>query len=205
MIRVALADDHPIVREALAGILRRQPDMRLVGMASSGAEVAAMLDQSRCDVVVLDLTMPDLEGLELVRHVRERHPNVAAVVFTMTRPDILGQSLLAAGVLGYVRKDRPPADLMRAIRNVAAGRPDLPPGLERGPKLPEGPPHERLSPREAQVFAGLCSGQTVKEIAETLEISASTASNHASRIREKLGLRTTAEILLYATHHRLMD
>ncbi len=205
--RVVIADDHPIVRDGLRRLLGQLPDLQVVGEAADGADVVQVLDTWPCDVVILDLSLPHLQGLELVQLVRERFPAVAVVVFTMQRPDLLGRGLVAAGIVGYVRKDQPPADLVRAVRSAAAGRVDLPAELlDAGAAAGQAAlAHERLSVREAQVFQLLLRGLAVKDIALELEISASTASNHLARIREKLGLVSNGEVVLYAMQHGLLD
>jgi DNA-binding NarL/FixJ family response regulator len=207
MIRVAIADDHPIVRDGIRRLLASQPDIQVVAEAADGADVVHILQTWPCEVLILDLSLPHLQGLELVKLVRSDFPLVAVVVFTMQREDVLGRSLVAAGVSGYVRKDRPLDELLRAVRRAAAGQRDLPPTLAgaEAASLPRGSaPHLALSAREAQVFYRMAAGFQVKDIALELEISASTASNHVARIREKLGLRTNGEVVLYASQHGLL-
>lgn len=202
MIHVVVADDHPIVRQGICQLIDRQADMAVVGQAADGAELIGVLEASPPDVVVLDLSMPHLQGLELVQLVRERHPGVAIVVFSMQRPDLVGRGLVRAGVLGFVRKSRPVEELVTAVRSAAQGRSSFPDGL--GPS-DTALPHEGFTSRETQVFQLLVQGVAVKEIALELEISASTASNHIAKVREKLGVRTNGEVLLYASRHGLAD
>jgi len=186
-------------------LLPGEPDLEIVGEAADGAELIGVLEACPADVAVLDLSLPHLQGLERVQLVRQSSPQVGLVIFTMQRHDVLGRSLVGAGILGYVRKDRPPSELVRAVRRAARGQQDLPPGLS-GPTQPagDGLPHSALSPREAQVFHRLAAGIPVKDIAHELEISASTASNHVAGVREKLGLRTNGEVVLYALRHGLV-
>lgn len=201
MIRVIVADDHPVVRHGVCHLLDRQPDIRVVGQAVDGAELIGMLDAHPADVAVLDLSMPHLQGLELVQLVRESHPTLAIVVFTMQRPDIIARSLVQAGILGFVRKSRPVEELVRAVRAASQGRRSFPDSVE---PVGDALPHERLTCREAQVFQCMIQGIPIKDIALDLEISASTASNHVAKVREKLGARTNGEVLLYASRHGLM-
>lgn len=204
MIRVAIADDHPIVRDGIRRLLVRQHDVEVVAEASDGADIVRVLATWPCDVVVLDLSLPHMQGLELVQLVRDRFPDVAIVVFTMQHPEVLGRGLLAAGIRGYVRKDRPLEELVRAVRRAASGRFDLPPELAAPSSSDSGALlHSQLSAREAQVFQRMAEGVAIKDIAAELEISPSTASNHVARVREKLGVRTNGEVVLYALRHGL--
>ena len=208
MIRVIIADDHPIVRHGLRRLIDLEPDLRVVAEAADGAEVVALVSAVAADVLVLDLSLPHIRGLELVHLLRERHPKLPILVFSVQPEDMLSLHLLDAGVSGYINKDRDVDQVTTAIRAVAAGRRHLSAGLAR---LVEArgrdsalAPHERLSARERQVFVLLLQGMSVNAIAAELEIGDSTASNHLSQVREKLGVKTTAEVLLYAARAGLL-
>lgn len=207
MIRVIVADDHPIVRQGLRRLLDLQPDMTVVAEACDGADVVQQLASHAADVLVLDLSLPHLRGLELVHVVRETAPDVAILVFSAQPEDRLTLYLLEAGARGYVCKDDGVDAVVSGVRRVAAG------GTWRSPRLRAlaeaqdrgaGPPHDLLSPRERQVFERLLAGLGVNELAAELEITPSTASNHVARVRDKLGVRTTGEILLYAARAGLL-
>ena len=204
-IHLLLADDHAIVRDGLRRLLTAQPDMCLLGEADNGADTVGLLElpESRpADVLILDLSLPHIGGIDLVRLIRQKRPALRILVFTMQPEDRLALYLIQAGIQGYVCKDRPVSDLLAAIRAVAKGDRWLSPRLQHLVNEEDSgsqrQPHERLSPRESQVFTLLLSGKSVNEIAQNLEIGASTASNHLMRIREKLGVETTQEILIYA-------
>ncbi len=203
MTRVIIADDHPIVRHGLRRLLGRQPDLEVVGEATDGAEVVDLLARCPTDVLVLDLSLPHLRGLELVHAIRERHPAVRILVFSVQPEDRLGLYLLEAGVAGYLCKDNGVEAVLEAVRVVARGQRFRTPALvalETAARRadPATAPHDRLSPRERQVFDQLLTGATVGAIADELEISASTTSNHLARIREKLGVESNGEVLVYA-------
>ncbi|MCB9797095.1 MAG: response regulator transcription factor [Alphaproteobacteria bacterium] len=208
MIRVLVADDHPIVRHGLRRLINLQSDMQVVGEAADGAEVIQLLEVCPCEVIVLDLSLPHIRGLELVHLIRERLPALRILVFSVQPEDILSLHLIEAGVAGYLSKDRGVEAVIEAIREVAAGRRYL---TERLRELAYGrlreddrPPHERLSLRERQVFDRLIQGMSVSAIANELEISASTASNHLSKVREKLGVEHNGEVLVYAARAGLL-
>ncbi len=208
MIRVLIADDHPIVRHGLRRIIQRQTDMKVAGEASDGAEVVQTLEVCPCEVIVLDLSLPHIRGFELLHVIRERHPKLHILVFTVQPEDTLSLSLLESGAAGYLSKDRGVDSVVHAIRVVAAGGRYLTPRLQdlalRRGHSPGLPPHERLSRREGQVFDRLIEGMTVSSIAAELEVSPSTVSNHLFRIREKLGVEHNGEVLVYAARAGLL-
>ncbi len=208
MIRVLIADDHPIVRHGLRRLINLQPDMEVVAEAADGAELVQLLDVVDCSVVVLDLSLPHIRGLELVHLLRKEQPSTRILVFSVQPEDTLGLYLMDAGVAGYLSKDRGVEAVVDALRTVGAGQRFWTPQLQEldarrtGPK--SGPPHEALSQREPQVFDLLIRGMSVTAIAGELEISTSTASNHLSRIREKLGVEHNGEVMVYAARAGLL-
>lgn len=208
MIRVLIADDHPIIRHGLRRLLDRQPDITVVGEAPDGAEVIRLLGELTCDVLVLDLSLPHIRGLELVLLVRERHPALRILIFSVQPEDQLSLHLLEAGVAGYLSKDQGVEAVLEAVRQVATGRPYQTERLQALARTTLTPrdrlPHEQLSLRERQVFDRLIEGRSVSAISDELEISASTVSNHLSRIREKLGVQHSGEILVYAARVGLL-
>lgn len=208
MTRIVIADDHPIVRDGLRRLLSRQPDLAVAGEAVDGADLVDVLGRTPCDVLVLDLSLPHIRGLELVRLVRERWPEVGIVAFTVQPEDRLAVHLVEAGLSGYVTKDVGAPQLLDAVRRVARGERVLSPQLHGRIALAgtaAGAPHESLSPRESQVFRLLLQGMSVRAIAGELEVQASTASNHLSRVRTKLGVENNGEVLLYALRAGLVE
>lgn len=207
MIRVIVADDHPIVRHGLGRLIDLERDMKVVAEAANGADLLDLLGRRPCDVLVLDLSLPHLRGLELLAAIKERWPALAVLVFSVHPEDNFSLYLMDAGAAGYLSKDRMIEHVLGAIRCVAAGRPYITDRLaelrhERGSDALA--PHQRLSARERQVFTRMIQGMNVSAIAAELEISASTASNHVSKIREKLGVESNGEVLLYAVRAGLL-
>ncbi|MBK7759388.1 MAG: response regulator transcription factor [Deltaproteobacteria bacterium] len=209
MIRVGVADDHPLLRSGLRRVFEAQTHIKLVLEAEDGAVLLTKLAAQPCDVLVLDLSLPYLRGIELVRAVVERHPALRVLIYSVQPEDRLSLHLLDAGAAGYLSKDHGADELLRAIQTVARGERYLTPALREllalDPNEPQIAPHERLSARELAVFQLLLRGMNVADIADELEIQASTASNHLARIREKLGVQTNGEALLYAFRAGLLS
>lgn len=201
VIRVVIADDHGIVRQGVKSLLSAQTDMAVVAEATTGPEVIERVVALDPDVVVLDLSLPELNGIEVLTRLREAGPRPAVVVLTMYPEDQMAWHLLSLGAHAYLNKTRPPEELLAAVRAVArAGRyvtselRDL--AFEH--QLDAQKPHHRLTTREYQVFLLLTGGRTVNEIGTELAISASTVSNHVTAIRTKLGARSIADVVVYA-------
>lgn len=208
MIRVVVADDHPIVRKGLEGLIRSQRDMRLAGSVADGADLAGVLAEAACDLLVVDLSLPHLSGLELIRAVAEWHPTLPMVVFTMRPEDALALHMLRSGASAYLCKDRDSDELLAAIRHVHRGGTWYTARLRAladAEAAGGAAPHEGLSARQAQIFRLLLEGRTVNDVAAALEISGSTTSNHIREIKRKLGVETLGEIVLYAHRVGLLD
>lgn len=209
MIRVLIADDHPIVRRGLLQIVTDQPDMTVIADTGDGGEALQLAESHPLDVVVLDISMPGLSGLEVLTRLRQRHPKLPVLVLSEHPEDELALRLLKAGAAGYLNKDIAPEELAAAIRRVAAGKkyigPDLAELLANSLEKGEVTPQSSLSGREYQVLRMLASGKTVSEIAAEISLSVKTISTYRSRILEKMNLRTNAELVRYAIRHNLVD
>ncbi|MFE6825757.1 response regulator [Streptomyces sp. NPDC057690] len=208
-LRVLLADDQTLVREAFAMLVESAPDMRVVGQAGTGREAVALARGRRPDLVVMDIRMPDLDGIEATRLIAadEELAGVRVLVLTTYDTDENIVEALRAGAAGFLVKDTRPADLLDAIRTVAAGEALLSPGptarlIARFLRGSSGPPAaggpECLSDREREVLALVARGLTNTEIAEELGLSPLTAKTHVSRIMGKLGARDRAQLVIVA-------
>ncbi len=211
-IRVLVADDHTMIRQGLISILRADDEFEVVGEAAEGNEAVEKAVQSRPDVVVLDLTMPRLNGLEAARRIRKALPRTRILVLTMHDDEEYVLRTVRAGASGYVVKDGATAELVAAIRAVSAGQGYFGPqaakalaaSYERGGAVAEDP-YERLTTREREVFHLLIEGRTNAQIARLLFISPKTVDNHRTRLMEKLGVHSTAELIRYAAKHKLLN
>ncbi|HVV88284.1 MAG TPA: response regulator transcription factor [Kofleriaceae bacterium] len=200
-IRVFLADDHALVRLGLRQLLDREPDVSVVGEADDGRRVLLAEGKDDWDVLVLDVSLPKVGGIEVLRRLRAEHPRLKVVMLSMYPEDQYAERMVAQGAAAYLSKDRAPEEVLSAIRAVHAGR------AWSGAAIPlylddeaaDGrPAHTRLTAREYQVFTLLFQGSTVTEIAAELDLRASTVSNHVARIKEKLNAHSIAEIVGYA-------
>lgn len=198
MIRVFVADDHEVVREGLRAMIAAARGLTLVGEARDGREVLLALEHLKADVLVLDLSLPRVAGIEVLRRLRQSQPALRVVTLSMYPEEQYAARLLRAGASAYVSKDRPLADVERAIRDVMSGRASAP---ARAAATGSGAPHESLSAREYQVFLLLLQGRTNADIAAELDLVPSTVSNHTAHLKQKLGVSTLAEIVSYA--HRM--
>jgi DNA-binding NarL/FixJ family response regulator len=208
MIRVLIADDHPIVRRGLIQILSGTDDIVVSGEATTSRDLLDQMATTPHDIVLLDLTMPGGEGLDALKTMRHDFPQTPVLVLTMHSEDQFAVRSLRAGASGYLTKDSAPANLVGAIRRVVSGGRYISPKLaERlaahvGPET-EKPVHERLSDREYQVLRLIAAGKSTREIADTLLLSIKTVSTYRSRILEKMEMRSAAELTAYAVRHHL--
>jgi two-component system invasion response regulator UvrY len=210
MIRILIADDHPIVRRGLKQILAEEPDLAVLGEAASGQQVLDLLREQEWDVLVLDINMPCGSGLEILQQVRDRRPNLPVLVMSIHSEEQFGVRSLKAGASGYLTKESAPEELVNAIRRIHGGGKYVSPYLSE--KLVSAiqidmdrPRHEALSNREYEVLCLIASGKTVGEIADQLLLSVKTVSTHRTRILDKMQLKTNAELMHYAMQHRLVQ
>ncbi len=213
-IRLLLADDHAVLRAGLKALLSAEPDMSVVGEAADGREALEVCQKLRPDIVLMDISMPNLGGLEATRQIRKRCPNVKVLMLTMHDSEEYLFRSLQAGASGYVLKKAADRELIGAIRSVFGGAAFLYPTaakaliedyVRRADAGDEGVSYSGLSEREREVLSLIASGHTNQEIADRLVISVKTVETHRAHIIEKLGLRTRAELVRYAVRHGLMD
>lgn len=211
-IRILIADDHTLVRESLVGLLQAEGDVQVVAQAADGIETIEKALAARPDVVVADLSMPRLGGIEVVRRLREALPDTRVLVLTMHQEDEYVLQAVRAGASGYLVKDSAASELLAAVRNLHAGRGHFGPQAARTlaqqlqhPERAFDDPYGRLTAREREVFHLIAEGHTTKEIARQLGISVKTAENHRARVLDKAGVRNTAELVRYALRKGLLD
>jgi len=209
MIRVLIVDDHAVVREGLKHILADAEDVVVAGEAGSGPDALALVRREGYEVVVTDISMPGRGGLELVSDLKRERPRLPVLVLSVHGEDQLALRALQAGAAGYLTKETAPEELLRAVRQIAQGRKFVSPRLaerlaERLDPAAGAPPHERLSDREFLVLLQLARGRSVKEIAGELALSVKTVSTYRTRLLEKMGLRSNAELAAYALRRGLI-
>lgn len=209
MIRLLIADDHPIVREGLRRIVQDAPGLEVVGEVANSDELFARLPKLPADIVLLDVTMPGPGFLEVLQRLRSEHPTVAVLVLSVHPEDQYAVRALRAGASGYLTKDHSPEELTEAIRRVHRGHKYVSPQLaERlAADLSGGGRdvrHEVLSDREYEVLCLLGSGRTVKEIAGSLQLSPKTVSTYRTRVLEKMHATSNADLVRYAALHGLI-
>jgi DNA-binding NarL/FixJ family response regulator len=211
-MRVLIADDHTMVRESLVSVLQADGSVQVVAQASDGAEALEKALQVRPDVVVLDLSMPRLGGIEVVRRLREMLPATRVLVLTMHQEDEYVLQAVRAGASGYLVKDSAASELLAAVRSLHGGG-GVFGGVAGGalaeqlqhPERTLDDPYGRLTPREREVFHLIAEGMTTKEIARRLDISTKTADNHRGHVLDKLDMRNPAELVRYALRRGLLD
>ncbi|HWU84610.1 MAG TPA: response regulator transcription factor [Rhodocyclaceae bacterium] len=209
MLRLAIVDDHQIVRRGFRDMLDGELDIKVQFEAASGEEALQQLREHECDVLLLDLSLPGLGGVDVLRTVRQRHPDLRVLILSGYPEDRYALSMLKSGAEGYLCKDCDRLDLLRAVRTVAQGRRYV--SRKTAELLADelsghagGQPHETLSEREMQVFLRLARGESVTEIGQALHLSVKTISTYRTRLLEKLGVSSNAELAAYAIRHGLI-
>jgi DNA-binding NarL/FixJ family response regulator len=207
VIRVIVVDDHPVVRHGVSSILRYEQDITVVGVAEDGPQAIEMILAERPDVVLQDLHLPTLSGVDVMKQVRAQQPQIRFLVLTTYDTDEYITPALAAGAQGYLLKDSDPQDLVRGVRSVMAGKPALEPtvaarlmGRFQTPETPD-----TLSVREREVLQWLVRGESNKEIAVRLGVSDNTIKTHVSNIIDKLGVRSRTEAVSLAVQRKLVE
>ena len=198
MIRIFIADDHPIVRQGLRQLIERQGDMQVVGEANDGHAVVNAEDRESWDILLLDLSLPLLSGVEVVRRLRAERATMRIVVLSMYPEEQYAPRLMQEGASAYLSKSLPPQEVIRALRAVAAGEVYTSPKRERSDIPPGENAQKSLSAREHQIYMRLFQGRTVTEIAAELDLSVSTVSTHVTNIKGKLNARSIGDIINYA-------
>ena len=209
MIRVAIADDHPIVREGLRRIVSEDGGITVAGEASSAVELFRLLGAAPVDVVLLDVSMPGTTFIDTLKDLRRVHASVKVLVISAHPEDQWAMRSLQAGAAGYLTKDHSPEQLVLAIRRVARGGKFVSESMaERLAGMMDSgrarAPHETLSDREFEVLRALGSGMMVKDVAAQLSLSAKTVSTYRTRLLEKMGLKSKADLVRYVVSHDLL-
>jgi DNA-binding NarL/FixJ family response regulator len=211
-IRVLVADDHTLVRESLVNVLDASGACTVVAQAADGLAAVEKALQVRPDVAIVDISMPGLNGIEVVRRLHAELPETRTLVLTMHEDEEYVLHVVRAGASGYLLKDSPISELINAVQQLHAGRAHFGAAAARvlanqvqKPESTGGDPYGRLTPREREVFHMIVEGRTSKEIAARLGISTKTAENHRANVLDKLDARNTADVVRYAVRRGLLD
>ena len=204
MIRVLLADDHKIVRDGLKRILAASADIQVAGEAASGDEALALVKANDYDVAMLDMSMPGLAGIDLIKRLKLEKPKLRLLVLSMHAEHQYAARALKAGASGYLTKDSAAEQMVSALRKIAAGGVHISEAAAASLVSGGRQPHETLSDREFEVLRLLVEGLGPTDIAERLHLSVKTVSTHKTRILDKLGVGSTAELVRYALENKLL-
>jgi DNA-binding NarL/FixJ family response regulator len=213
-IHVLIADDHEVVLEGVRALIERQPDLEVCGLATTGREAVDLARKTKPDVVVLDITMPELDGLEAIRQIRRAVPNTEVVVFSAHPSEEMIEEVFEAGAKSYIEKSEASRDLVAAIRLLAEHKPYftsqtsealfekfLVPGARKQPGRAE----PKLTAREREITRLLAQSSSNKEMAETLGISIRTVETHRATLMHKLGVHSVAGVVRYAIRHHIIE
>lgn len=208
-MRVLVVDDHPVVRKGIIHILEEDPGVETCVEAGSSAELMERLAGERWDVVVLDINLPDRNGLDVLRDLKAAYPRLPVLVLSVYPEDQYAVMALRAGAAGYLPKDGLAEELLTALHKVASGGRYITQHLaerlaENLVSPAEEHPHQRLSEREFQVLLGLASGKRLKDIARDMSLSVKTVSTYRARVLEKMGMTNNAQLTQYALRHNLL-
>ncbi len=207
--RILLADDHAVVRQGFRMILGAQTDMEIVGEAGNGREAVTMCEELKPDVVVMDVAMPELNGIEATRRIATATPQTRILALSMHKDSVYVREILRAGARGYLLKDSIDVDLLAAVRAIARGEGYLSPAVSDAVltdyRKHVTDPLDLLSSREREVLQLIAEGKTNKEIATLLNLSVYTVDAHRGRIMEKLNLHSTGELVRFAVRKGLID
>lgn len=210
MINILVVDDHALIRKGMKQILDSTEDMRVAGEADSGAQAIRMAQAGPYDVVLLDITMPDRNGIDVLRQLKINHPQMPVLMLSMHPEEQYALRSMKAGAAGYLSKQSAPTQLVKAIRQVASGKKYI--SSELAEQLAEGLSqgyqellHQTLSNREYQTLCLMASGKSLSEIADAMSLSAKTVSVYRARLLEKMKLKNNAEAVRYAINNHLID
>jgi DNA-binding NarL/FixJ family response regulator len=211
MIRVLIADDHPVVRSGLEMILSKDPNTTVIGAVENGRHAIAFLRSNPCDVLVLDIAMPGMCGLEVIGQLKREKKEVGVLILSMHKEETYASAAFKAGAAGYLTKECAPAELVTAVKKIASGgkyvsaffAEKLAFDIVRRPAGKA--PHEMLTGRELQVMRMIATGLMPKNIAGELCISVKTINSHRTRILEKMNMKTNAELIRYALENKLIE
>lgn len=205
-----IVDDHPVVREGLIRIIGKMPEMKVTGEAKNGNEAIQKIRQNEYDLVLLDISMPDRDGMDILSEIKNLRPNMPVLVLTMHSDSDYALRMFKLGALGYLTKDRAPHELIEAIEKVIHGEKYIDSIIAKSAFFDynvnnQKKVHERLTNREYQIMLKIAGGNSVKEIARELNLSIKTILTHRTHIFDKMGFKNDAQVVNYAFRNRLVE
>lgn len=210
MIKVLIADDHPIVRNGIKNVIEKSDDIEVKGEAENSKQVYDLIAKEKWDVIILDLKMPGVGGLEILKELKFSHPTLPIIVLSSFSEDLYGVASIKAGASAFLNKSTAPLELVNAIKKVAQGKKYINTSLaeklaDHLDNTSEKPPHFSLSPREFEVMKYLGSGLKVTDISNKLSLSISSVNSYRSRVLEKMHFKSNADIIQYFITHKLFE
>ena len=209
MIRIIIVDDHPVVRRGLKQILQEKPDIKVVGEAESAQEAFKIIHTIDCDAVVLDISLPGANGVEILKQLKYEYKKLPVLILSMHPEEQYAVRVMKAGASGYLTKESAPEELVKAIRKIISGgkyiSSSLAERLITDIDASGKPRHEKLSDREFEIMRMIARGKAIKKIAEELYLSEKTVSTYRTRLLEKMNMTTNAEIISYALKNKLIE
>jgi len=209
MIKIMIVDDHPIVRSGLKNIISDESDMQIVCEASSGKQVEKLVRENDLDIIILDISLPDISGFEILTRLRNSFPDIPVLMLSVMSEDLYASKSLKAGASGFINKESAPEELIIAIRKIISGNHYISPlfaekiALDFKGKLLKAP-HDRLSSREFQVLTFIASGKALSEIATDLSLNIKTVSTYRTRLLEKMNVKSNADLVKYCINQGLL-
>jgi len=208
MIKVIIVDDHPVVRRGLKEIIEDEPDMKIVGEAKDAMECFSLVRKTDCDLVLLDINLPDRSGIDVLNQLKYEKPNLSVLILSVLPEDQYALRLIKAGASGYLMKESALTELVKAIRKVNSGGKYVSVPLAEKMIFQsdsyEKPSHKSLSNREFQVLSMIAQGKSLKSIADELRVSEKTVSTYRSRIMEKMNMSNNSDLIRYALEHHIV-
>jgi two-component system, NarL family, invasion response regulator UvrY len=209
MTRIIIVDDHVLIREGMKKILREEHDLTIVAEGRTAAEAIALVERTPCEIIVLDLLLPDQNGLQVIQRLKKEHPRLPILVLSIYSEESFGVRAIKAGADGYLPKTSAAHDLVKAIRRIVQGGKYISTALaeQLASEMQSSggrPAHQSLSQREFQILQLIAMGKNMSKIAEELQLSVSTVNTYRARILEKLNMQTNAELIHYAIKNGLV-
>jgi two-component system response regulator NreC len=212
VIEILIADDHAIVRAGLRALIHAESGFKLVGEAAGGYEAMELVEKNRPDVLVLDLSMPDMDGISVTRILKQKYPDLRILILTLHEDEALLKEAIKAGAAGYILKRAAETELISAIETIQRGDLYVDPSMVRvllgepqHPPLEPSTSEEALTPRETEILKMIVEGYTNRQIGQELNISTRTVDGHRANISDKLGLHSRVELVRYARLHGLIE